>query len=157
MLNKFCFGGLLYYYIMKIIKKILAGAVSAAVLVSTLAVPTAALSSTMTHKFDGGTLTMLNGIRFSYSTDTAASYTYASASMSCSRSANLLATITANGIVDSDVVNPNTNRNMVSGTSASASVNNMFDYSGVKKSGTITSAVGKYYINSDVVATTTVV
>ena len=34
---------------MKVFKRILAGAVSAAVIVSALAVPTAALSSTMTH------------------------------------------------------------------------------------------------------------
>ena len=142
---------------MKIFKRILAGTVSAAMIVSALAVPATALSSAMTHKTDGGILTMPNGTLYTYGTDTAASYTQATATLTCGRAANLYVTITAHGHVNGEPVASNTNGNSLSGSgSIGTSIDNVFIYDGVKTAGRIAYAVGKYYINSNVVATTTV-
>lgn len=128
---------------MKIFKKILAGVVSAAVIVSALAVPTAALTDSMTHKKESGTLPMPNGMNFKYSTDTAASHTEASARVACSRNATLWAKIEAHGHVGY-LSGINSKADMISGKSLSVSVNSTFE----EGEGKIDYAIGEYDIVS---------
>ena len=134
---------------MKIFKKILAGVVSAAVIVSALAVPTAALSSTMTHKYDSGTLTASNGkVYCSYSTDTGASETQAIATASSTRVLTWHVTIYSKGHIAGGPMAYKSNEDAISGTSISVSVNNIVQYEGKERAMTIIGADGSYRLNA---------
>lgn len=131
---------------MKVFKKILAGTVSAAVLVSALSVPTAAMTAATQTKTKSGKFTVGNKT-YSYGGDLRASYTQATASVSSGRNMNLLVRVTANTI-RGDLVFKNEATEAILDTSASVSVGNTFDNNGTKFTANISEAIGIYGIGT---------
>lgn len=116
---------------MKVFKRILAGTVSAAVIVSALSVPTAAAMTAATQtKTKSGTFTV-GKKTYSYGGDLRASYTQATASASSGLNMNLLVKVTANTI-RGDLVFKNEATEAILDKSASVSVGNTFDNNGTK-------------------------
>ena len=135
---------------MKVFKRILAGAVSAAVLVSVLAVPTAALSSTMTHNKKSGKIYLPNGKLYaSYTADTAASISEASATVSSSQNLTMGATLrtVAKNSAGNYVYDSKTDG--ISGTSVTVHLDNLFPSNGTYLKLDIVSAIGNYNVNDD--------
>ena len=130
---------------MKIFKKILAGVVSAAVIVSALAVPVAALTPTTDHVRKSGKIN-LGKKTITYSSDTAASTTQASATLTCQHSMVLCATIETFGEAYGILIPTSPKGDAISGTSVSVTLGNVFVVENVTMSRNITSAVGTYTI-----------
>ncbi len=137
-------------FIIKIFKIILAGVISAAVIVSVLATPTMALGDKMSHVYEKGNVIMPDGKIFgSYSTDTAASAIAASATATCSKNASLSAKITADGLLYGKPTSSRISQSKDFGTSVSTSVNNVFVTSdGTIEHGFFLRAIGNYTIGT---------
>ena len=131
---------------MKIFKKILAGVVSAAVIVSALAVPTAAaITDAPQTKNENGTFT-LGGKTYSYGGDLVASTTYARASVSSGRNMTLLVRVTATSIKYKGDTLTNTEVDAGPSTGFTVDVNNVFDVGSMTITSDIKKAQGKYGI-----------
>ncbi|MDE6724990.1 MAG: hypothetical protein K2J79_05225 [Ruminiclostridium sp.] len=132
---------------MKKYKKILAGAVSAAVLVSALSVPTAAAMTAVTQtKTKSGTF-MVGNKTYSYGGDLRASYTQATASVSSGFNMNLLVKVKATTNF-AGVPHYNEKSDVILDRSASVSVDNMFNYGGTIITTDIIKAEGTYRIGT---------
>lgn len=114
-----------------------------------------ALSEEMTHVYDGGSLTYINGMRYNYTTDTAASKTSASATLTYGRTDLLSAQIEVSMLVGNSF-EYKMDSNAMTGNAVTTSVNNTFYYDGVPVTGVITAAVGTYFIGRTAVVTSTV-
>ena len=131
---------------MKKIKKILASAVSMAVIVSALAVPTAAdITPTQQTKTERGTFT-IDGKTYSYGGDLVASTTYARASVGSGHNMNLLVRVTAKSSKYMGSQLTNTEVDAGPNTGLSVSVNNVFTVNSTTITSNIKEAYGKYGI-----------
>lgn len=132
---------------MKIFNKILAGVVSAAVIVLALAVPTAAVLPT-TPKTDSksGRFTLGNK-SYSYSGKLVASATQASATASSGKGLNLGVSLNAYAISGGITYN-NNKSDAISGTQVSVSTDNTFTVSGKPKILNIENATAKCTIST---------
>ncbi|MBD5080438.1 MAG: hypothetical protein HDT44_01580 [Ruminococcaceae bacterium] len=140
---------------MKIFKKILAGVVSAAVIASALAVPTAALTTTpKTESKSGQIVAGKKTIR--YGGDLTATTTYARASASSSMNTNLSVKVTAYAKKSGTSVNPNIAQDVILDKSVTVSVDNMFMDGTSKKPYDITMAIGDYGIGKEIFSLTVV-
>lgn len=140
---------------MKVFKKFLSLIVSAAVIAASLSVPTTALSATTTSKSDSGSFKVGNKTVF-YGATTSASYTQASANVSCGMNAHLYAKITAYAMIDNDPQKSKFKEDFIADRSLTVTVDNTFDFYGTKRKGNITSAIGDYLINSTITMTVSV-
>ncbi len=133
---------------MKKIKRILAGAVSAALLVSALAIPTeATITTTPTTKSKSGTYKLGNRT-YSYGGTLTASTTQASAAASSGHSITLGVKVAACGM-DDGLVLVNQTSDAIADTRVSIYVNNIFtNLDGKKVPCDITQAQGTYRIGA---------
>ena len=131
---------------MKKIKKILASAVSMAVIVSALAVPTAAdITPTQQTKTERGTFT-IDGKTYSYGGDLVASTTYARASVGSGHNMNLLVRVTAESIKYNGKTLTNTEVDGGPNTALTVEVDNIFDVGSMTITSNIRNVDGKYGI-----------
>ena len=132
---------------MKIFKKILAGVVSAAVIVSALAVPTAAaITAVPQTKNESGTFKVGNRT-YSYGGDLVASTTNARATMSSGHSMPLYVSLEAYGFYLGTFTEPNSKSDVLSGTSVTVTADNHFiGIDGTNQIVDIAYAYGKYKI-----------
>lgn len=134
---------------MKKLKKILAAVVSAALLVSALAIPTeATITTTPTTKSKSGTYKVGNRT-YSYGGTLTASTTQVKAAASSGSNLTLRVEVKAYGSYLGEFTLPNSNSDAIAGKSVSALVNNrLICKDGVSRTCDISYAYGQYTIGA---------
>ena len=128
---------------MKLFKRILAGVVSAAVIVSAMAVPAAALSSTPKTDSKSGTFKVDNKT-YSYGGDLVATNSYARASASCTMNTNMGVSVTVYTRMDGKEITLKKEEDTISGMEVSVTCNNIVG----NRPYDLTKATGKYVISA---------